>query len=167
MSLANVYISRLWHFTIYIWNFFRNCLSPCICSQAQHKLALNLLLIFSSYCAPPQWIYTVLLCSVLQDGQFSLTIIYKLSLPVVLCVYVTRYWVSMIRWWIKWNFHRSDFFFWFYLLLKPWFLAFPVPKSSISLKKGAKMRNAPVPGIGLRKKSMIKIPKKLVKTLLS
>ena len=155
MSLANVYFSRLWHFTIYIWNFFRNCLSPCICSQAQHKLQLNLFLIFSSYCAHQQWIYTVLLgcCTVghnfLQGGQFSLTIlIYKLSLLVVLCVYVTRYWVSMIRWWIKWDLHWSDFFFWFHLPLKPWFLAFPVPKSSISLKKGAKMRNVAVPGMG-------------------
>ena len=45
--------------------------------------------------------------------------------------------------------------------------SFPVPKTSISLKKGAKMRNAAVPGMGLRKKSMTKIPKKLVKTLLS
>ena len=40
-------------------------------------------------------------------------------------------------------------------------------KTSISLKKGAKMRNAAVPGMGLRKKSKTKIPKKLVKTLLS
>ena len=40
-------------------------------------------------------------------------------------------------------------------------------KTSISLKKGAKMRNAAVPGMDLRKKSKTKIPKKLVKTLLS
>ena len=45
--------------------------------------------------------------------------------------------------------------------------SFPVPKTSMTLKKGAKMRDVAVPGMGLRKKSKTKIPKKLVKTLLS
>ena len=56
----------------------------------------------------------------------------------VLCVYVARYWVSMIRWWIKWDFHRSDFFFWFHLPLKPWFLAFPVPIKKNFVKERGK-----------------------------